>query len=81
MPRGSERRLWEARDGERIEVERVSDDQPEVLRYLGGLGIRPGAQLEIAGRGPAGGPLFVRVEQSEDTRALSREMAETVWVG
>ena len=81
MPRTSNRRLWDVSDGERVEVERVSDAQAEALRYLGGAGIRPGSEVEVVNRGPVGGPLFVRVEGSSKEAALSRELAEVVWVG
>jgi DtxR family transcriptional regulator, Mn-dependent transcriptional regulator len=81
MPRTSNRRLWDVSEGERVEVERVSDAQAEALRYLGGAGIRPGSEVEVLNRGPVGGPLFVRVEGGSKEAALSRELAEVVWVG
>ncbi len=81
MPRTSNRRLWDVSEGERVEVERVSDAQAEALRYLGGAGIRPGSEVEVVNRGPVGGPLFVRVEGGPAEAALSRELAEAVWVG
>jgi DtxR family Mn-dependent transcriptional regulator len=81
MPRTSNRRLWDVSDGERVEVERVSDAEAEALRYLAGAGIRPGSGVEVINRGPVGGPLFVRVEGGSDEAALSRELAEAVWVG
>jgi DtxR family Mn-dependent transcriptional regulator len=81
MPRTSKRRLWDVSDGERVEVERVSDAEAEALRYLGGAGIRPGSEVEVLNRGPVGGPLFVRVEGGSKEAALSREIAEVVWVG
>ena len=39
---------------------RVSDADPEMLRYLGQRGIAPGDQFEIVERQPFGGPLTVR---------------------
>lgn len=81
VPQASERRLWEVGDGERVAVDRVSDHEAEALRYLGGLGIFPGTEVEVVGRGPVGGPLFVRVgEGAGDVHALSKELAEAVWV-
>ncbi len=80
MPAASARLLWEADEGDRIEVNRVSDDAAEVLRYLAGVGIRPGTTLEVVGRGPVGGPLFVRLAGGEEVHALSKELAEAVWV-
>lgn len=39
---------------------RVSDFDPEMLRYLAERGIAPGDELEVIERQPFGGPLFVR---------------------
>jgi DtxR family Mn-dependent transcriptional regulator len=39
---------------------RVSDSDPEMLRYLADRGIAPGGRLEVVERQPFGGPLFVR---------------------
>lgn len=81
MPSLSKRRLWEAGAGESVAVDRVSDAEAEALRYLAGLGIKPGSRLQVVGRGPVGGPLFVRVEDgSFEVSALSKEVAEIVWV-
>src|SRR5262249_23116125 len=43
---------------------RVSDD-PEMLRYLAGLGIALGDRLEVVDRQPFGGPVFVRFGEHE----------------
>jgi DtxR family Mn-dependent transcriptional regulator len=80
LPEHSERKLWEVSEGSRVAVDRVSDSEAEALRYLGSVGILPGAALEIVGRGPIAGPLYVKVSDSEDVHALSKELAETVWV-
>jgi len=44
---------------------RVSDSDPEMLRYLGEHGIALGDRLEITGRQPFGGPVFVRLGERE----------------
>jgi DtxR family Mn-dependent transcriptional regulator len=38
---------------------RVSDADPEMLRYLAGCGIAPGERFSVRDRQPFGGPLFV----------------------
>ena len=40
---------------------RVSDSDPEMLRYLAERGIAPGAALRVEDKQPFGGPLFVRL--------------------
>jgi DtxR family Mn-dependent transcriptional regulator len=46
---------------------RVSDSDPEMLRYLSGAGILPGDRLVVRDRQPFGGPLFVLVNGREHT--------------
>lgn len=55
---------------------RVSDTDPEMLRYLAERGIAPGDALEVVDRQPFGGPLFVRVDGREHVLggALARAM-------
>src|ERR687887_26808 len=48
--------------GDAATFSRVSDSDPEMLRYLAEQGIRPGARLLVTGAQPFGGPLYVRVE-------------------
>jgi DtxR family Mn-dependent transcriptional regulator len=76
----SDRRLWDVAVGNEVGVERVSDDRAEALRYLADAGIKPGARVEVIGRGPVEGPLFVRAQDSDVEIALSRELSEAVWV-
>jgi DtxR family Mn-dependent transcriptional regulator len=40
---------------------RVSDSDPEMLRYLSQRGIAPGTALRVEDKQPFGGPLFVRL--------------------
>ena len=77
---GEPRKLWEAGAGERVSVGHVPDGQAITLRYLDDIGVRPGARLEVVDRGPVEGPLFVRVGDDHDVAALSRELAEAIWV-
>ena len=39
---------------------RISDSDPQMLRYLADRGISPGAAFEIVEKQPFGGPLFAR---------------------
>jgi DtxR family Mn-dependent transcriptional regulator len=59
------RSLAESEPGDRVVLARVSDSDPEMLRYLGDRGIEPGTRLEVVGREPFGGPLNVRVGERE----------------
>jgi DtxR family Mn-dependent transcriptional regulator len=44
---------------------RVSDSDPEMLRYLAGCGISPGDRFAVRERQPFGGPLFVLFGERE----------------
>jgi DtxR family Mn-dependent transcriptional regulator len=44
---------------------RISDSDPEMLRYLAGRGISPGDRFVVRERQPFGGPLLVHVGRSE----------------
>ncbi len=62
--------------GDRAVFLRVSDSDPDMLRYLAERDIRPGQHLEVVDKQPFGGPLFVRIAGSEHALggALARAM-------
>jgi len=80
MPPRAQTRLWASPDGATVTIERVPDVEAEALRYMAGLGLRPGVTVEVVERGPVGGPLFVRIGRVAEVRALSKELAEDIWV-
>ena len=55
---------------------RVSDSNPEMLRYLAQHGISIGDPLQVTGRQPFGGPVFVKVGERE--HALGGELAQAM---
>jgi DtxR family Mn-dependent transcriptional regulator len=57
---------------------RVSDSDPEMLRYLAQRGIAPGDACEVVERQPFGGPLFVRF--GEQVHPLGGELARAMRV-
>ena len=57
---GSSRSLADLHAGDRGRFIRVSDSDPEMLRYLGERGIGLGDELEVLDRQPFDGPLTVR---------------------
>jgi DtxR family transcriptional regulator, Mn-dependent transcriptional regulator len=57
---GSTRSLSACEPGARGTFTRVSDSDPEMLRYLDGRGVRLGDEIEVIDRQPFGGPLTVR---------------------
>jgi DtxR family transcriptional regulator, Mn-dependent transcriptional regulator len=59
--------------GARGTLMRVSDSDPEMLRYLADRGIAPGDSFEVVDRQPFGGPLFVRF--GSDVHPLGGQLA------
>lgn len=70
------RALDELAAGEDGVFARVSDQDPDMLRYLGDRGIAPGVRLEVLGREPFGGPVRVRVRGRE--HPLGGELARAM---
>jgi DtxR family Mn-dependent transcriptional regulator len=59
---------------------RVSDSDPEMLRYLGDRGISPGDQFEVVDKQPFGGPVFARFGDSADVHPLGGRLAAAMRV-
>src|ERR1700759_2052077 len=59
---------------------RISDSDPEMLRYLAERGIAPGDDFEVVDRQPFGGPLFVRFGDAADAQPLGGELARAMRV-
>ena len=58
-------------------VERVSDREAEVLRYLAELGLVPGAVVHVEERLPFGGPLWIQID--DERRPLGAVLARCVF--
>lgn len=68
--------LEAAPSGVRFRVERVSDRDSAALRYLGELGVVPGAELVVEEQAPFGGPRWVRI--GADRHALGAALTQLV---
>jgi DtxR family Mn-dependent transcriptional regulator len=64
MPEGTTRSLADLAPGDRGRFVRVSDSDPEMLRYLSDRGVGLGDELEVLDRQPFGGPLTVRFDDT-----------------
>ena len=74
--------LAETGAGEQVRVRRVHDKEPERLRYLAELGIRPGSLVRILDKAPFEGPITVWVDEAGGgtTRAVGVGLAAQVFV-
>lgn len=80
---GEHRETWGVslalvRPGTEVRVQRVTDRDPEALRFLAGVGIVPGARISVERVDPLGGPVWVAVAGRSE--ALGRELAGIVTV-
>lgn len=64
--------------GRSARVQGVTQEVPEILRYLGDVGLRPGAQVRVHAKAPLGGPMTVEIEKLR--HAISLELARMVLV-
>jgi DtxR family Mn-dependent transcriptional regulator len=80
LPTRREVRLSELEAGAEAVIARVSDRDPELLRYLDQLGLTPSARLRLEERGPFDGPLHIEIVGSGARVALSRRVTDEVFV-
>ncbi|MBT8400348.1 MAG: metal-dependent transcriptional regulator [Rhodothermia bacterium] len=71
-------RLADSPNGAEVKIERVSDEDSEVLHYLEDLGLLPGAIVRIVGKEPFDGPLTLRIDGDE--KIVGRAVARQVFV-
>ncbi len=70
IPERTETNLLDVAPGVVARVSRVSDRDPELLRYLSTLGVKPGVRVELVERGPFEQPLMLRIGDAPQVRAL-----------
>jgi DtxR family Mn-dependent transcriptional regulator len=70
--------LSELKPGQRAVVQRVSEHNSDLLRYLAELELKPQAVVEIEEVAPFDGPLTVKI--GEDRRVIGRQVASQIMV-
>lgn len=80
LPLTSEVPLSQLRPPQDAEVRRVRDGDPELLRYLSEMGIKPQARLEIIEYSPFDNNLQVRIEGREEPVVLGPRVTNQVYV-
>jgi DtxR family Mn-dependent transcriptional regulator len=78
LPEEKARPLAELGAGQKSTISFVSDEQPDLLRYLSSLGLLPQTAVSVEDVAPFGGPLLVRVGRAR--YALGREVAGKIFV-
>ncbi len=59
-------------------IVKITDEEPDLLRYLATLSLRPGASVEVVEKAPFNGPITVEVAGAN--HALSRRVAAVIKV-
>lgn len=70
--------LAQVQIGSEAVVQGVTHEVPEMLRYLGEVGLRPGTRVHVRSKAPLGGPVTVEIESKQ--HAISLELARMVLV-
>lgn len=78
LPDSSALSLADVPKGMEAHIVRVSDQQPERLRYVAELGLIPGASVKVTESAPFEGPVTVRI--GKKTHALDRKLTRTVFI-
>ena len=70
--------LADTEPGQNVVVERVSDADPEMLKYMAELKLRPNAKVRVVSKAPFNGPITLEVEGKK--RSLGSEVARHISV-
>ncbi|RMD92146.1 MAG: metal-dependent transcriptional regulator [Calditrichaeota bacterium] len=70
--------LSNVKPGSHAIIRRVSDDDPEKLRYLGELNLYPNTEIEVVRREPFNGPTQIKL--GDKLHYLSRELCDAIYV-
>jgi DtxR family transcriptional regulator, Mn-dependent transcriptional regulator len=62
--------------GETVEIHRVHESQPERLRYIASLGLRPGVQVSVLDRQPFDD--LVTIEMAGERQVIGRELGRVL---
>jgi len=80
LPLTSEVALSQLRPTQTAKVRRVRDSDPELLRYLSEMGIKPEAQLKVLEYSPFDNNLQVQIEGREEPVVLGLRVTNQVYV-
>jgi DtxR family Mn-dependent transcriptional regulator len=68
--------LAEVPEGATVEVRQVEEGQPDRLRYIASIGLRPGVQVTVVDRQPFNGPITISVDGQP--HVIGHELAQVV---
>ncbi len=65
--------------GQTVQIREVSDKNPDMLKYMESMGLRPSVEIEVMDLAPFNGPMKVQVA-SGDQLSLGLEVADNIYV-
>ncbi len=80
LPESEAQTLSEMRPGQRVQIQRVRDTDPELLRYLSDRGVVPGAKIALLEYSPFDDNLRIQVEGKTDSIVLGPTITNQVFV-
>ncbi len=80
MPSSTSVRMQDLLAGQRAVIQRVPDDNPDVLRYLGSIGVVPHAWFEVLECSPFDGTLRIQVEKQPGPLVLDSTITCEIFV-
>jgi DtxR family Mn-dependent transcriptional regulator len=79
LPPSSGIRLCELRPGDVAKVKRVRDDDPELLRHLSSLGLKPPARVQVMSYSPLDENLTLKIEGRSEPVVLGKMITSLVY--
>ncbi|EFD78491.1 LOW QUALITY PROTEIN: transcriptional repressor SIRR, partial [Mycobacterium tuberculosis T85] len=81
VPTPPARQLWACRDGDTGTVARISDADPQMLRYFASIGISLDSRLRVLARREFAGMISVAIDSADGaTVDLGSPAAQAIWV-
>jgi len=80
LPPSSGIQLSELRPGDAAKVIRVRDDDPELLRHLSSLGLRPFARVQVVSYSPFDDNLTLKIEGRTEPSVLGKMITSLVYI-
>jgi DtxR family transcriptional regulator, Mn-dependent transcriptional regulator len=73
--------LTKLQEGETAQIQRVTGQEPDLLRYLAVLGLVPDARVRVVSKAPFNGPVSIILEEpTRNTISISRELTDKIMV-
>jgi DtxR family transcriptional regulator, Mn-dependent transcriptional regulator len=81
LPQQHTIKLTKLPEGEIARIQRITGQEPELLRYLAGLALVPDARVRVVSKAPFNGPVSLTVEEpARSTVIISRELTDKIMV-